>query len=303
LKKHLRSFNEWTVYSNLFIALCAAGLTWETFVLLQAPVWLYWYLPLIFFSVLFIYNLHYYQKIKPGDGSDRYKWVFKYRHFSLGLMINCLLFITGGVALKFKDVFTENGKLRYLYIFLFAGILLVSLAYSHPIIPFTKKTLRQAGWLKLLLLGFVWAFATTILPVMMLYKLELTKDNTQLVALFVHRFIFIASIAVLFNIRDYAEDKKDNIKTIAVVAGPQQTLLYGKWITLVLNTVAGICLAGSFSFKQPAIIFSLVLPALLIFALYHFFKPGQDEAVFVWRHDGLMLLKALLLIFALKLFS
>jgi 4-hydroxybenzoate polyprenyltransferase len=295
--KYFGLFGRWIVYTNLFIALCATALTGETFVVLQIPASDYWYLLLIFFAVLFIYNLHYYKKAGRTNQADRDAWSYKRRSFLLTLVIISLVFITGTLAIRLKDIFLNNGELNYGFFVPLGIIFLLSLAYSHPIIPFTKVTLRQAGWLKMALLSFVWALATTAVPVWL--QQEQRTAARYLAPLFVHRFFFIASIAVLFNIRDYTTDKTANIKTMAVLAGPYKTLKYGKWITALLNIAAAIWLADVFSFTRPLTIAALAIPILLVFCLYHFFSPGKTGSVFAWKNDGLILLKALILIFAL----
>lgn len=61
----------------------------------------------------------------------------------------------------------------------------------------------------------------------------------QVLFLFLYQFIFIMALCVLFNIKDYEEDKKDGVNTVAVMAGPQATLHTGKWVFAVLIAIAG----------------------------------------------------------------
>ena len=113
-----------------------------------------------------------------------------------------------------------------------------------------------------------------------------------------HRFFFIAALSLLFNINDYAEDKKDGIKTIAVLIGPVKSLRYGKWVMTVLNVAAAFLLWYYFELLHPIYFAALLLPVVLLFLLFHRFLALKDEALFVIRYDGLMIVKALLLIFA-----
>jgi 4-hydroxybenzoate polyprenyltransferase len=151
-------------------------------------------------------------------------------------------------------------------------------------------------------LSFIWSFTTVVLPVLM-WPGEDVTGTIQLSVLFFHRAFFIAALSVLFNINDYDEDKKDGIRTIAVIAGPSKTLKYGKWIMIIVNISASLLLIHFFRLYQLFYYAAIFIPVVLLFFLYLFFKPGTDEASFAARYDGLMIVKALLLIFAVLTLS
>ncbi len=301
--KTYRHFFAWIVYSNLFIALCATALTVETFVLLQLPASLNWYILLTFLATIFIYNLHYYQKITADRETDRLQWGLQHRKLQYWLTLLSLLFVLGGIAVHYKNIFLESGQFNLRNLVWFILMPVIAIAYSHPVMPWKRTTLRQIGWLKMASLSFVWSFATTILPVLMQPESGNSTNYLPVFCLFVHRFLFIGALSVLFNIRDYEEDKAANIKTIAVLSGPQRTLLYGKWISTALYVISAIWVVRLFSLDNLVLYIALALPAAFLFLLYQFFKPSQEEASFVILNDGLMLLKALLLIFAVLLLS
>ena len=149
-------------------------------------------------------------------------------------------------------------------------------------------------------LSFIWSFTTVVLPVLMHpSSTSLSADNIYVIILFIHRFLFIATLSLLFNINDYEEDKKDDIKTIAVLIGPLKSLRYGKWLMTVLNVATAFLLLYYFKLFKPVYIVALSLPVVLLFLLYQRFSALKDEAIFAIRYDGLMIVKALLLIFAL----
>ena len=148
-------------------------------------------------------------------------------------------------------------------------------------------------------LSFIWSFTTVVLPVLMFPTANTGyAGNNYVVILFIHRFFFIAALSLLFNINDYAEDKKDGIKTIAVLIGPLKSLRYGKWVMTILNVAAAFLLWYYFTVNNAVYITALLLPVILLFLLFHRFLALKDEAIFVIRYDGLMIVKALLLIFA-----
>jgi 4-hydroxybenzoate polyprenyltransferase len=121
----------------------------------------------------------------------------------------------------------------------------------------------------------------------------------HLLVLFLHRFFFMASLCVLFNINDYEEDKADGVNTIAVLLGPAAALQKGKWLGLWLHLLTSAWLLLAFQLLQPVYYPALLIPIALVFLAFHRFRKAGEEAFFVLRYDGLMIVKALLLIFAL----
>jgi 4-hydroxybenzoate polyprenyltransferase len=304
LAAQVKRITDFIVYTNLFIAACAIALTSETFIILQLPSFINWYLLLLFLCTVFVYSLHYYTKTNKLLNDSRLYWCRNNKKLLLAIIITSALLIAGGVVFHFNAIFMNHGAINYGNIAWFIIIPLLALGYSHPLIPWNKKGLRQVGWLKMIFLSFIWSFTTTVLPVWMLLPANHTHAATTTSAvLFIHRFFFIAALSVLFNINDYEEDKADGVKTIAVLLGPAQTLKSGKWLVLIINTVTSLWMIGCFQFDSIPVFAAILIPVWLLFWSYHRFSTLSDDAIFVMRYDGLMIVKALLLIFALLTFS
>lgn len=286
------------IYSNIFIATCALVLTWETFYLLQLPLSLNWYLLLMFLCTLFVYSLHYFVKSNKPKNDSRLAWCRKNKKLLSAIIFLSFILIAGGVAWHYRSIFLIGEKFNYRNLAWFIIIPLLSLGYSYPLNPWNKKSLRQNGWLKMISLSFIWSFTTVVLPVLM-WPGENVTGTIQLPVLFFHRAFFIAALSVLFNIHDHEEDKKDGIKTLAVLLGPHKSLQYGKWVMLLMNIVMVFLLIYFFTLNQPVFFAVLLIPVVLLFLLYQYFSPRQDEVIFAIRNDGLMIVKALLLIFAI----
>ena len=103
---------------------------------------------------------------------------------------------------------------------------------------------------------------------------------------------------MLFNVRDYEEDKEAGIITPVVSFGPHAILTKGKWLICLLNVITAILLIRSFHFSLLIQYIAVLIPAILLYLLFQFFRPRRSEMQFVYLHDGLMPFKALLLIFA-----
>jgi 4-hydroxybenzoate polyprenyltransferase len=300
--KPLQQILAFLVYSNLFIAACALALTWETFCVLHLPGSLNWFLLLMFLCTLFVYSLHYFVKSNKPKNDSRLEWCRKNKKLLSAILVFSFIFIAGVVIWHYHSIFLINGRFNYRNLAWFILIPFLSFGYSYPLNPWNKKSLRQIGWLKMVSLSFTWSFTTVVLPVLMWPEEHIT-GTIQLPVLFFHRVFFIAALSVLFNINDYEEDKKDGIRTIAVIAGPAKTLKYGKWIAIIVNISASLLLIHFFHFRDPLFYTVIFLPVVLLFFLYRFFRPGTNEASFAARYDGLMILKALLLIFAVLTLS
>lgn len=275
-------------YCNIFIAACAASLVYETIHLLHSVSGNHWFPILVFCCTLNIYTFHYYLKSRKPDNDGRLKWYRKYKPVVLGLLIIDTLAIAYLIATHFNIVFSkENIPWSLLIPFL-------SIAYSFPFLP-GRKALRHFGWLKLPLLSFVWSFTTVLLPV---FFFTAEKMQPQVWVLFANRFFFILALCVLFNVRDYEEDKNDRVITPVVALGTKNILLYGKWMLSFLNLIAALLVCRYFNLYSGFQYVAVFTPVLLLFLLFHYFSFSRNEIEFLVLHDGLMPVKALLLIFA-----
>ena len=299
MKRFAGAFVSFIVYSNLFIAVCALSLTAETFLLFQLPSSLNWYLLLIFLCTIFVYSLHYFVKSKKNKTDSRLEWCRQNKTLLLFIIIASFIFICGGVTWHYSSIFGKPGHFNIRNLAWFIIIPVLALGYSYPLTPWNKKSMRQIGWLKMASLSFIWAFTTVILPLLMLNAEDSLINWSQAITLFIHRFIFIAALAFLFNINDYEEDKQDEIKTIAVLLGPVKSIRYGKRLMIPLNMLTAIFLLSRFSLQQPVFYGAILIPVVLLFDLYQRFSFLKDEAIFAVRHDGLMIVKSMLLIFAI----
>lgn len=296
--KSFHAFIRFIVYSNIFIGCCATALAAETFILLHLPASLNWYLLLLFCCTVFVYSLHYYVKSNKNKTDSRLQWCRQHKAWLLFTIIASAVLIAGGVVYHFNVIFIKDGHLNYNNTAWFILIPLLALAYSHPLNPWNKKALRQVGGLKMAFLSFIWSLTTTLLPVLMLAE-DYKFSFYPLLVLFIHRFFFMASLCVLFNINDYEEDKADGVNTIAVLLGPAAALQKGKWLGLCLHLICTAWLLWTYQLMQPVYYVALLIPVLLVFLAFHRFRKAGEEAFFVLRYDGLMIVKALLLIFAL----
>lgn len=159
---------------------------------------------------------------------------------------------------------------------------------------FGRLNLRTIGWLKPIVIGFVWAGLTTIYPV--LYDC-IEKGQPYSIGLlgsflFLKNFIFITLLGILFDIKDYAMDYNAQLKTIVIKLGLRKTLFF---------LIIPLCLIGltSFYFYAYSQHLSLIrvlintIPFLLIMAVTYSLSSRRSIFFYLVIIDGLMLVKAL----------
>jgi len=275
-------------YCNFFIAFGAASLVYSTVYVLQFSPIPHWFASLVFCCTMNIYTFHYYLKRLKEENDERLNWYRKYKYIIQLLLVAGFIAIVVLVIRHSPILFSKKNIVWTI------AIPLLSLAYSFPFLP-GNKALRHIGWLKLPVLSIVWSFCAVWLPV---FYSGNSYKSSQVFVLFFDSLVFIMALCILFNVRDYAEDKQDNVITPAVALGPSVILNKGKWLVAGLNVLTAIFLIRAFHFSNPIQIAAVLLPVGLVFILFQYFRFDRSEMQFVFLHDGLMPIKALLLIFA-----
>ncbi len=263
------------LYSNLWIALCALALSWQTHWLFTHE--LYWH-PLYFFiaaATLFLYALHRIvglEKVPDFRETGRYRIVSSFRQhiFWYGL-------IGGGLA------FFLFWQLRTSVQIALIGPALLSLGYVAPVFRANSR-LRDFHYIKIFLLAGVWAWVTVVLP-----ALQFGFQPLRIVTLlFLERLCFIFGLGLLFDIRDLNIDRYTFVKTLPIKLGVPATQQLSYTILLVM---VGMSVAlwqnGFYSYGTVlAIATSAVVSAVLVyfsaFAKHDYFFAGLvDSAMLV----------------------
>lgn len=191
------------IQTNVLIAFSALTLTVSTQFQLGLNISLESYHFLIFFSTLFIYNIH--RRITllngfktiPSENYNEYKTSLKVIH-------RCLVIALGGIVITLLKT-----RLNLVFVLIPFGI--ISLLYSIPFKMGQKTliTLRQIPYLKIFLIAFVWAAVTVFIPVVN-YKKPLY--SLHVLSVFLERMLFVLAITLPFDIRDMDDDKKREFK-------------------------------------------------------------------------------------------
>ena len=280
--KTLKSFLDFFLYSNLFISLCAAAMSAETFLLVHSKAnW--FYIVFSFFSTLVYYDLpslFFAEETFSGSESTRLKWIYENQK-------TLFIFLISGTVASAILLFFFPLK----FIFGFIPIGLVALAYFFP-----QTGLRKIMGLKAGMISIVWTGVTAIYPVLinLNYDFEsiLIGENKFII---LQNFFFIFPLCVIFNVRDIEADKKAGVKTFASIYGVKKTILICIFSLLIFSTLVFYCLR--FSLQAKILLVSAIISVILILNS----SPKKNDYYYSFWIDGMILLQAIL-IFAAQYF-
>lgn len=276
VQKHWRNI----VYSNVWIALGAAGATWQTNLLIGS---LDLILPFfIGFSTLLTYNFQ--RLVKLTDRPEyaaggRNNWLFRNRKL-LGLI--SVLAVIPCVVLLPK--LTTSAML----ILSISGVL--SLFYAVRFFPIAGRlrALRDIAYLKLYVIALVWALVTVALPLVQLNGFDF---DLIFFARFAERFAFIAAVTIPFDIRDMHLDHRSQ-RTVVHLFGQRGARIYAIiWIGISLVAATILWFSEVYTFSiWLAISLSLAIAAVAISKA----SSDKEEMFFTAGIDGTLLLQAVL---------
>ena len=191
--------------------------------------------------------------------------------------------------------------LQWLLILLFP--LVAILYYGIESFQFKKYNLRNNGWMKPFVIGFVWGGTVTIYPVLF-HAIE--SNEAYGITLFgflllVKNFMFITVLCIMFDIKDFAYDYNQQLKTFVVRIGLRKTIYY---IMIPLCIIGlGTFLVYTISHHFPAIrIVINTIPFILLITVAWSMYQRKSILYYLAIIDGLMLVKALCGIISFTIF-
>jgi 4-hydroxybenzoate polyprenyltransferase len=255
-------------------------MSWETQYLkgFSDPVFL-WF---IFFSTLLSYCFHSIINTVYTVISPRHEWNLKNRKWLYFILV------VSGIATSW--IFLQN-YLDNVLPFLAGGLL--TFAYSAPNLPGKFfELLRKIAFGKTLFLAFMWAYATTMLPV-----LAYDPEANPISAFLGSRFYLVYAICILFDLRDREEDREKGIRALPTMLGNDAVKAF---------YFTSLAIAAFFSFMEtwPSLTvttFILLVPVIIGLFAFRLTKYRDSEMMYYVYLDGLMMMSAIL--HAIYLFS
>lgn len=281
MKKLLKPAFDFLLFSNIFMALCAVAQGLVTFHLIGSKPD-YAVLSLLFVSTLGLYNFSIlFPKPKHPELSPyvRVHWFFARYRLMVSFTIVALLML---VPLFF--FMSLQSKL----LLVFMSVL--SFGYGLPLfrVGEQKFGLRHIPGLKPFLITLVWTLSCVLLPVLEALDAHTTtismRDTTILIA---KRFLFIGALTVPFDIRDLFQDRKNNLKTIAVAWGEKNAYLFCQILLAGYVVLMFMFRDNGFSLDFFALTIVAILTGWLIFKS----KWEKDEYYYFFYLDGVLILQ------------
>ncbi|MDO3626933.1 hypothetical protein [Mucilaginibacter sp. BT774] len=286
MKKLLQPVIDFVLFSNVFMSLCAVAQGLLTFHLIDSKP-LYSVLGLLFTSTLGIYNFCILiSKPKNPEASPyrRIRWFFSHYRLMVTLTIVSMLSL---IPLFF--LISTGSKILLIF------LAVLSFGYGLPLFSIgeQKFSLRNIPGLKLVMITLVWTMSCVLLPILEAQAGQLAtismRDTTILIA---KRFLFIAALAIPFDIRDLFEDKQLGLKTIPVAWGEKNAYLFCQ--VLLIGYLVLLFLFRNMGFTTDfwALTLSVVLTGWLIFKS----KWEKNEYYYFFYMDGVLILQYLFVI-------
>lgn len=157
-----------------------------------------------------------------------------------------------------------------------------------------KNTLRQIGWLKPFVIGFCWAGVVTIYPVLfytITHHLNFTPEPV-LLRLFIKNLMFIAVLCIMFDIKDYAVDHNQQVKTFVVQKGLRYTIFSIIIPLCLLGLGSFLLLAWQLHFPLLRIVLNTI-PFICLLVVAFLLQQRRSIFFYLLVIDGLMLVKAI----------
>ena len=275
----LRKAFDFFLFSSLFISACALVMVMQTNQLLHLKYDRINYLGYVFCSTICSYNFHWYLTPYSVSETDRSAWTQQHR----GLHI--VFFVAGVLGSIWFFI-------PFIHEWFWIGVPIgLTFLYSAPKLPYKPfSLLRKIAIGKTIFLAFVWMYVTSLLPVL----LHEGPISRAAILFCCSRFFLIYAICILFDYRDRENDKREGIRSMITYLN-EKGINFIFYLSLVLFLLCTLALYTQ-GFSSLTIIF-LLIPGLIVLALFKKAKRNFSDYLFYFVLDGLMMFSALFTFF------
>lgn len=182
---------------------------------------------------------------------------------------------------------------------------ILAASYTFKIPGLYFKKIRQIGWLKPFVVGLTWSGWVTVYP-MLVWQVQrgyANKSSATLSWLFwLQNFLFISILAIIFDIKDYRNDTRFQLKTYPAMFGVRNTFLYVVYPVTAVNIIVFLLFQcqDDFSVRQTLV---QSIPYLLLVWVLLTHSKTRSVLYYLVAVDGLMFLKAICGIISITLFK
>ncbi|MGK9116605.1 UbiA family prenyltransferase [Olivibacter jilunii] len=296
-------FIKFVFFGNIFVGILAIVLSLETAVQLAIPFNNTAYYLLLFFATMAYYTYAYINvTVSSRHNNPRTQWYQQNIRFAKGnLGFSILISLLLALGLIWQNI-QSLSSLHWIY-WLILIIVLVAIILYYGLLPrsFMALNIRNSGLLKAFIIGFVWACCVNLFPIIML-KIQHPLNSVDpflVLWLFVKTFMFCTVNAIMFDIKDYAEDANKQLKTFVVRFGLRNTI-FQLLIPLLSVGVLSMVIFGYYRhFSFIPLVINIFPFALSLVVAYSMHKRHRI-LYYLIVIDGLLLVKAICGIFAMQ---
>ncbi|HEX8333633.1 MAG TPA: hypothetical protein VF622_13515, partial [Segetibacter sp.] len=213
-------------FGNIFYGVCTVALSIESNLQHKVSLNSYRFYILIFLATILYYGRIYYKSSVVAI-DERNKWYRLHRPtIRIALVILSIILIADAAYITYIN--RQFLLSMPMYYWSLLGIVpLVGLMYTFQVFP--VKKLRRIGWLKPFIIGFVWAGVVTIFPILfwqIRHPDEVAPGLLTKILLWLQNFLFISTLAIIFDIKDQKSDKRLHLNTFPATYGITKTIRY-----------------------------------------------------------------------------
>jgi 4-hydroxybenzoate polyprenyltransferase len=286
-------------YGHLFYGVCAVAQVIETSVQLALPA-NGWLMAGAFLSTVIFYSYPYSRRTATS-ADPRVAWHQRHRdlveRWQLGGLL-ILIALLAWMVIRHRTAIRTMSPQEWFFLLVFPYV--GGLYYGAPVMWPSPK-LRHSGWLKPFVIGFVWAGVVVAYPI--LFARVQYGRETQLelfpVLLFVKTLMFVAVLAMLFDIKDREADQRVGLSTVVTLVGLERTIFHISIPLTVLGVVTFLSYASVHHLTLARVLLVLAPFGLLVAGIVSLRQP-RSILYYLTVVDGLMLAKAVLDILAFQ---
>jgi len=291
----LRKFGLLFFFGNFFYGICTVALSIETSIQRDYPLNNFWYYILLFTATVVYYTMAYINVTVPDKNNIRAVWYMQHRKYILLSQLFLSIISIISVFFLIYPILPHILQMPWYQWTLIILFPLSALLYYGVLLPhYHLLNLRNTGWLKPFVIGFVWSGVVSIYPVMFYCinrNIPYILSAFGLV-LFIKNMMFITVLCIMFDIKDYASDYNTELKTFVVKMGLRKTI-FNIMIPLSVLGFGSFLTYNFIHHFPPGRIFINTIPFILLIIVAYSMYQRKPILYYLAIIDGLMLIKAI----------
>jgi 4-hydroxybenzoate polyprenyltransferase len=235
----------------------------------------YEYIALVGVATAALYSAHRViglHKLEHIKKSNRYAVI---REYKIHIWLYCIGWLLIGIWLFWPMI-----NLQLLVWLMPGGV--IAVLYVLPLLGGGRR-IRDLGWLKIILIGWSWAWLTAFVPAYYYKEIPLTLA----LIIGVERMLFIIAITIPFEIRDLKIDASVGLRTLPALFGVKRSLRLGYVLCFLIMMLAAVLAFHYLDLAYFVSTITLMLVTMLIIKKSPFI---DDDYFFSGVTDGLMIL-------------